>query len=244
MARTGKTSPWVYVAIGCGVTILLGVAVVVGGGFMVYRWGKRMERDLKDPATREARVREVLGAERIPEGYHAVVGMEVPFIMEMAILSDVPPREGEDEPPRGFEQRGFFYFRMASMLSGGRDRRRLEDYFEGRSEDADFLRHGSIHFDRGEVLGRGEIEVPGAARARYVAQRGSIAMGGAGGGAGLTSMVLVDCEGDGRLRMAIWFGPDPQREAPEGEASLAGSAADPEALAAFLGNFRFCSPAP
>jgi len=237
MAKSGKTSPWVYVAVGCGVAILLAIVVVAGLGFAGWRWARRLESDIKDPASREARVLEVLGAERIPEGYYPVIGMEIPFFMEMAILSDVPPREGDDEPPDGFDERGFLYFKM---ISSGRDRRKLEDFLEGREQDADFLRRSSINLSRGEVVSRGTLTLPGAEQARYVAQRGSIAMGRGGRGEGLTATALVECSGDSRMRLAMWFGPDPDPAAEAASLDLSGTVADAEALGEFLGQFRFC----
>ena len=53
-------------------------------------------------------------------------------------------------------------------------------------------------------------------------------------------MIRVDCPQDDRLRMGLWFIPDPApREKPEG-AAFAGTPADPEAIRNFAGHFRFC----
>jgi hypothetical protein len=238
MARNGKTSPWVYVAIGCAVVVVLAIVAVVGLGFFGYRWAKKFEAELKDPAEREKKVLAVLGAEELPPGYHPMVGMSIPFVMDMAMLSDVPVPEGGEPDDAGFEERGFFYFKM---LSTGKQRRELDDFFEGRIDDAEFLRQSSIDLKRGEVIARGDLSLPATDGARYIAQRGSIAWGGRGSrGEGLTSTILVECAGDSRMRLAMWFGPDPQPEADPGAADLSGSVADPEALAAFLGHFRFC----
>jgi hypothetical protein len=247
MARNGKTSPWVYVALGCLGAAVVAILVVAGLGFAGWRWARGLEEQVKDPASRTAKVLEVLGGERVPDGYHAVIALEIPFLMKMAILSDVPPTPAGDpgqwSADRGFEERGLIFFEMPSWGNEGKN---LDDFIEGRTDDAEFLRRSSIDLHRGEVIARGEVALPGAERARYVAQRGSI--GGEGGGGegveGLTSTVLVECAGDTRIRLALWFGPDPDPAAApaalERSGTLAGTVADPEAMAAFLGQFRFC----
>ncbi len=243
MARDGKTQPWVWVVVGCGGAVLLGFLVIGGLGFMGWRWARTFEQQMEDPDAREAKALEVLGAERIPEGYHAMMAMEVPFAMKMAILTDRPPDfEGgggdadgseEDWSEDDLGERGLFYFEMPSW---GGERGNLEDFLEGRTDDAEFLRRSSIDLQRGEPIARGEVALPGAERARYVVQRGTIG----DQGAGLTSTVLVDCAGDERIRLAIWFGPDPQPAAEAVEVDLSGTVGDPARIGEFLGGFRFC----
>jgi len=241
MARSGKTSPWVYVALGCLGAAVVAILVVAGLGFAGWRWARGVEQQLEDPAAREAKVLEVLGAERVPDGYHAVIAIEIPFLMTMAILSDVPPHDDGDAAEwsneGGFEERGLIYFEMPSWGDEGEN---LDDFLEGRTDDAEFLRRSSIDLQRGEVIGRGEVDLPGAERARYVAQRGSIGGHGGDGAEGLTSTVLVECAGDARIRLAIWFGPDPDPEAAPEALAVGGTVGDPELLAGFLGQFRFC----
>lgn len=243
MARDGKTQPWVWVAVGCGGAVLLGFLVMGGLGFMGWRWARSFEQQMEDPDAREAKALEVLGAERIPEGYHAMMAMEVPFAMKMAILTDRPPDlekgGGEaggsdaDWSEDDLGERGLFYFEMPSW---GGERGNLEDFLEGRTDDAEFLRRSSIDLQRGEPIARGEVALPGAERARYVVQRGTIG----DQGEGLTSTVLVDCAGDERIRLAIWFGPDPQPAAEAVEVDLAGTVGDPARIGEFLGGFSFC----
>ena len=120
MARNGKTSPWVYVALGCLGAAVAAILVVAGLGFAGWRWARGLEEQLEDPEARTAKVLEVLGAERVPDGYHAVIALEIPFLMKMAILSDVPPTPAGDpgqwSADRGFEERGLIFFEMPSPL--------------------------------------------------------------------------------------------------------------------------------
>lgn len=238
MARNGKTQPWVWVAAGCGVAVLIGFLVVAGLGFAGWRWAKGMEAQLEDPAAREAKVLEVLGAERLPEGWYPVMAMEVPFAMKMAMLSERPvdldPSGGEpDFEPEDLGESGLIYFEMPSW---GGERGNLEDFMEGRADDAELLRRSNIDLPRGEVIDRGEVALPGAERGRYVVQRGTLH----GQDEGLTVTVLADCAGDSRIRLALWFGPDPAPQTAPVELDLAGTVGDPARLAEFLGAFRFC----
>ncbi|HET8644170.1 MAG TPA: hypothetical protein VFO85_01700, partial [Vicinamibacteria bacterium] len=154
------TSPWVWVGLGCLGAVLLAVAAVVAVGFFGYRKVKQLEADLKDPSARADKVKRVLGTDRLPPGYHAVMAMSVPLVMDMAMLSDVEPDfEGGRRRGSPLGQRGFFY---VQTLSPGNDKQELRDYFEGRSDDADVLRRNHVKLDRrGETLRRGTLPLDG-----------------------------------------------------------------------------------
>jgi len=84
------------------------------------------------------------------------------------------------------------------------------------------------------------IEETGRNR-RWATYRGE--MGGMGDqnyGDGLTAMVMFDCAAGDRLRMGIWFGPDPAPDVPVAEADLTGTVADPAAMQRFVSSFRVC----
>lgn len=245
--------------IAAGCAVIVGLMAVSAGACGVWLWreGQRMQAEMRDPATRGNKVLEVLGTDRIPDGYHPVAAFSVPFVMEMAVLSDREP--DADGNVEGFDERGFIY---VQMLGIGQDEQQLRDFFEGRTDDYGVLEDNGMNLDIEEILDRGVFELEGEdARAMYVTQRGSIAVEG-GRGRGLTGMALIDCPDDERRRVALWFGPDPARAAaggaetaagaesadsdaaadssPAGEISLAGTPADPDALRAFLANFRYC----
>jgi hypothetical protein len=225
----------VYVGIGCTVLVVLGIVGATLLGFAGYRWAKRVESEIKDPAIRETRVKEVLGAERIPDGYHPMIGMSIPFFMDMAILSDRPPDEkGEIH---GFGERGFLFFQM---LNPRHDESEARDYFEGKTDDPSVLRRSglNVHIHPDKILGRGVIDSRGYS-VMYIAQRGRIDVD-QGRAQGLTTLMLVDCSQDQRMRLAIWFGPDPDPKAAAGSAALAGSPADEAAVRSFLDHFHLC----
>lgn len=241
-----RTSPWVWVGAGCLGAVLLAVGAVMTLGFLGYRKVKEFEAEMKDPEARAASARRVLGAERLPEGYYAVVGMSVPLVMDMAMLSDTPPdAQGHS---RGLGQRGFIYLRT---LAPDQKRQALRDYFEGRSDDADVLRRNNIRIHReGEVLRRGVIDLAQDTKVMYMSQRGALDMSDSRAH-GITTVMLLDCSGDSRQRMGIWFGPDPTPSAAPSSArpgsavvsqeiDLAGTPADESAIREFMSHFRLC----
>ncbi|HLA77633.1 MAG TPA: hypothetical protein VJU18_08660 [Vicinamibacteria bacterium] len=231
-----KTSPWVYVGIGCLGAVVLAVAAVAGLGFFGYRWAKQIESDMKDPRTREAKTMAILGCKRLPEGYHPMVSLSVPLMMDMAMLSDAEPdTEGR---VRGFNRRGFLYFQLLNPRSDHKD---LRDYFEGKTNDDSILRRSGIgvHVQSKELIRRGVLPMQGYTL-MYLAQRGGLHMN-EGRADGINTLMLIDCAvPESRRRMAIWFGPDPDPEAPVASVDFTGSPADEEALRAFMGHFTFC----
>lgn len=234
--------------IAAGCAVIVGLLAVSAGACGVWLWreGQRIQAEMSDPEVRQDKVLEVLRTDAIPEGYYPMAAMSVPFVMEMAVLSDrEPDAEGEAE---GFDERGFIY---VQMLGVGQDEQQLRDFFEGRTDDEGVLADNGINIDIDEILDRGVFDLEDA-RVMYVAQRGSVAVRG-NRGRGLTGLALIDCPDDERRRVALWFGPDPDAAGSEAgedgqsaeagapaQASLVGTPADPEALRAFLANFRYC----
>lgn len=227
-----KTSPWVYVAIGCGGALLLAVLAVVGVVVLAVRKGKQIEADMKDPVARSAKVREVLGGE-IPPGYYPIVSISVPFLMDMAMLGDHPPDE-KGQPSKNLD-RGFVY---VNTLTTGGQQDELKRYFEGKIDDAEALRRSNIHIDAKETIRRGSVDLPGQ-ETLYLAQRGSLAMN-EHRSQGLTTLVFVDCPQDTRQRMGIWFGPDPAPGEAVASVDWSGSVADEAAIRDFMGHFKLC----
>jgi hypothetical protein len=231
MTAQKKTSPWVWVLVGCLGIIVIAVVGFAAMTFMAYRWGKGVSDTLKDPVARTHKVQEILGTDRIPDGYYATMGITIPFLMEVAILSDVDP--GPDmSKAQGFDERGFIYFKM---LSFGEQDQELKDFFDGKTDDASVLRQNNINVDVDEILDRGVIDNDDNT-IRYLVQSGSIGMQGTRVD-GLTSLMMVECPGDTNTRMAIWFESDAARE---GSDDLAGTPGDSNAMREFMSQFRLC----
>jgi hypothetical protein len=253
----GKTSPWVYIGCGCGAAAIIGVVALIAILVFGARKAKEFEAAMKDPDVRREKVLNVLGGE-IPEGYYPVVGMEIPFLFEMAMLSDQPPRDdGEMDHPIG--DRGFIYIRSRPRKSRRQD---VEDFFEGRTNDLDALRRANINLGRGEMVARGSFDLD-TVGVRWITQTGGIEMGGSSSH-GLTSVLLFQCPDDdsGTQRLGIWFGPkvastaeaSPEADAAQesegygvphpapstGTADLTGTVGDENAIRAFVSHFAPC----
>lgn len=229
------TSPWVYIGCGCVVLLILAIGGCFAAGFFGFTKIKGFVEELEDPVKREERVRQILGADELPEGYHAQMFFRVPFIMEMVILSDGEPLEfeaGRGEPKVDVEHLGDHVFMFFSMRDMGGNRREMERWFEGETG-----RPGDINFDVDfhsiELLGRGEFEV-GAQSLRYRAHRGRVEHEDA-----IYTMLLIDCPEADRMRMGFfWLRLEPATgETPE----LAGTPADEAVLREFMGHFNLCA---
>lgn len=240
MQEKKKTSPLVWVAVGCGIFVILGAVVVGGLGFWGYRWGKNLEQSIRDPVAREQKVLSVLGTDALPEGYFPALGMSIPFVMDMAMLSDTPMAEvkGTEDPRPEFNERGLLYL---ETLSGGRQQKELEDFFEGRTDGNQALRHTGFNFKRGKILTRGTVELPGVRQAQYIVQPGGLDSMSRRDDDSITTTVRIECAGDKRLRLGMWFGPAPPPADEEGATpDLTGTSGDPVEIERFFGHFRPC----
>ncbi len=244
MSERQGTSPWVWVGCGCGIAVLVGVAALVALGFLGARKAREIRHDMTDPESRTEKVLGVLGTDAVPDGYYPMIGLSIPFLMDMAILSDLPVKD--DGEPQGFDKRGFIYIAMISL---GRQQKELRDFFAGRTESPDVLRRQRINLDIGERLANGKVERPDA-EVLWVAHRGDVDVMGSRS-EGITTLILIDCPQDRRMRMGIWFGPEPAVEAAVEAAAaseavagtapdLTGTNADQEVITRFLAHMRPC----
>src|SRR5262245_3202028 len=249
-----KTSPWVWVGLGCGGLVVISAVLVVGVGMFFYGKFKNFEKQFKDPAVRAQRVREVLGAQDLPDGYYPVMTFSIPWVMDMAMLSD---RELIDAPkgekPPTFEHQGFIYVRMPFTPKDAT----WQEFLDGKRSPDELLQGGKVRIHQRERIGRGSVPGSGGATYHYVATRGEIEVERKEL-EGITTLIAVECPGDRKFRLGIWFGPDPSaghekaateggageddRARPDGgaAASYAGTPADESAIKEFMSHFSLC----
>ncbi len=230
-----KKSPWMWIGCGCGLLVLI-IGVAVGGaGFVAVKKAREFGESMTDPVKREEKVLEVLGGESLPPGMHAMLGFSIPWVLDVALLSDLPSDGGEE--PQSFGEAGMIYVQIRGGLGNNVDE--LRDYFEGRTDDVSVLRDNDINIRVKEVLERGSIERDDL-DLLWVSQRGDVSAIGNGSGDTVTAMMLLDCPQDKKMRLAIWFENDDQSDVASGDRNFAGTPADPAEIAEFSSYLRPC----
>ena len=225
MAKEGRKI-WMVLGIGCATVLVLGGIVIAIVAYYSYQTAKQVAETIKNPAEK---TNEVLGTDQLPPGYYPNFAMEIPFLMEMAIISNKPL--DEDPNHREMGDHGFVYMKMIRF---GKESEELEGYFRGETQDASVLRKNNINIDVDEELDRGVLEEEGRL-IMYVTQRGRVNVNH-GRKYGLSTIALIRCEGERRVRFAIWYGPES-----EDLGNLTGSAADINAFQGFISHFQFCN---
>lgn len=229
----GSKSGFHYLGIGCLILGVLFVLVAAVVGFSGFRWVRDVEKTMRDPEMRESKVLDLLGADELPEGYYAMIGVSIPLLLETAILTDQEPEADGDPPDLG--SRGLIYL---SMRNFGRDREDLDAFFSGETEDPTVLAKHDIDIDLDERVATGRIERD-SGPVLWVSHRGTLISAQTHGQhEGLVTLLQIRCPGDERNRLGIWFGPEP--ETGDETTDLAGSIADPARVDAFVDHFRFC----
>lgn len=231
------TPPWV--TIGCGCLLLMGLAfgAMVAAGFLGVSAFKGYVEDMKDPASRDARAREILGASQLPAGYSAQLFFRVPWLIDMVILSDGEPttveNEGFDLDDESFGEHAFFFL---ILHRGELDEEELEKMLRGEQVEEGVRIDLGLETESDEELARGSFEIP-PQKLTYVAHRGEIELEDRPL-KGIFSRVFVECPGDDLSRLAIWI----ERRKEDGEPlPVAGSPADEEVLRRFMESFNLCA---
>ena len=235
MSESKAFPAWAWVGCGClgalGAVAVLAVAI----GFWGVQKARQFGEEIADPGERAKKVLGVLGASEMPEGYHPVVALSVPLLLDVAVLSDLPPDE-TGLPPE-FGDHGFIY---VSYPAFGRNQREIRDFFEGKRDDLDELGRHRIDLDLDERISNGKFSRE-ADDVLWVSYRGTIDTDDAGRSKeGLMALLLIDCGGDSRHRFGVWLGPDPDPEAEAADLDLSGSVSDPEAIEHFLSPIHPC----
>ena len=158
---------------GCAAVVAVLLAVMVGLTWIGYRSTERYREEMADPAAREARVAALLPHASLPPGYHAIGGISIPLLMEMAVIADREPGPlRPDDPADPGVQAGFLYVRTRDAW--GR-RQRLQKLFAAENPDPAAFSQGEVGFTPKEEVGRGEVEA-GGATVHYYARRGELAV--------------------------------------------------------------------
>jgi hypothetical protein len=230
-----SSQPWLYFCCGCVGCFAFLVAGGLGAGFLGFTALKDYTDTLRDPESRNARAREILGAEELPEGYTAQLYFRIPKLLEIVVLTDGEPavwQEGDnfDEDDLTEEQLGENFFLYLSAW----DRDDDMDPFSPDTDDRVKVDSG-FHVRSEEILGEGDLTAAGG-RVSYTNHRGELINQEKNQSrAGVFSQLEIHCESDDpRSRFALWF------RHGENITDLAGTPADRQALASFLQSFDVC----
>jgi hypothetical protein len=226
-----KTSPWLW--IGCGCLVAIGCIVLAIGGFMFmgFRWAQNVQETMEDPVARDAKVREILACDELPEGYHPLAGFGIPFFLDLAVLSSQEHGEG---PPGKMGERGFIYMKIRNV---GDVEQQLSDLVDGTAEKRpDIFVQSNVSIDTDEVVTRGELDLEGSPF-RYAVHRGGVAVEGSTAD-GLATLMLFECPSTSHVRFGIWF--SPEADHPGASDPLAGTAGDVDGMAEFVSHFEIC----
>ena len=226
-----KTSPWLYVAIGCGGLVVLGSLAIAAGALFVFKKSDELNQDLANPVARAEKVKRALGARALPEGYHAIMTVSMPMLMDTTVIST------RDAAP---SRRTFMYVRFKVITP--RDAQGMRDYLEGRTDDASVFARSRLQMKTEQLVGRGSLELQNGQKLLYLAQRGELRFGGnsKSEGPGLNALVLFECPTQSDVRMGIWTAPDTSPEVPLEQLEIQGTPLDPEAIRSFMSHFNPC----
>ena len=224
-----KSSVIAIVGVGC-FALVLAVAIVI---FVVAQKaieiGRDIEQSVKNP---EPKAMEVLSCESFPPDYHAQLAMSIPFLMDLVILSN-EIRVAEGDVNMGGD--GLIYMKL---LWGAKQNQELRDFFEGKTNDPRALRDANINLGTQEIITRGAFDLDDQ-RFLYLVQRGDIQTDH-GDSEGLSTVFLVQCGSESKMRLGIRYGSDPTPAMPAEDLDLTGTVGDVEMLQTFLSHFRFC----
>lgn len=220
MPEAKKSNVALWVVGGCLVLIIIGVGSVVGALY----WGKKkitnMAHEMADPAMRDKRAKEMLGASALPPGYYAGVNISM-GIVETARLTDVSPT---GDVQTTYNERGFTY--NESIRTDPSD---IEDYLAGKRGNV--LDKMGTRLRTDEVLRTGTLNVNGQLL-QYSARRGEVTQDNEAI-PGLFTIFTIACNGDNDERWAVWF----EKAAADAKS---GTVTDEEAMKAFFGHFNLC----
>lgn len=233
------TSPWLYVGCGCLALVVLAFGTCAGIGFFGYNQVKTFTEEMADPVLRNAKALEMLGAEALPDGYQAQMVFTIPWVMKMAVLSDlgveVTPEEFGELDSNQLGDNSLFYFEIRDF-SG--ERGEVRDFIRGESDelDLDIDIDVEIDFDPENVLERGEFEIDPVSY-YYAVYPGDMEVHD-GRHPGLQIMTLIECPRDERLRLAVWFRSHPEDQPPE---AAVPDLATPVIVEQFMSHFTPCA---
>lgn len=228
-------SPAFYIALGCGLMMLLMVLGIAGtcGGCLLL--GRSVGKGFVDDTQKAENVKKFLG--QAPEGYYPVIAVSIPMVMDQAILIDAPivPDAGVPNFTKVFQ-----YWRIIENENS----KQMRDYFDGKTENAEVFPRNMVPVDVKDVIGKGVVKTGDGATVKYIASRGHISADFDRGGnpMRLNTLLEIECSAtDGSVRVAIWSEKDPHPDKPAEEVDPKGTVLDEAAITALMAQIKPCT---
>lgn len=206
MAERASASPWVWVGCGCAALLVLTLAALGGASWFLVSSVGKLEEELRDPATRTSRALEILEAETLPEGYHAEIFVEIPYLLRMVGLTDGPESPGEPENLEA--DRLFLLLRVRGQ------REDLHRFVTGETPHLDLDMEVDLDAEIGDELARGTLDLHDGRRALWIAHQAKYE-GETRRIDGIQTVVLGECDRTTWIDFAFWLRPSVEDPTPE-----------------------------
>ena len=218
----------------CGAIVVLAGIGLAAIAFIGLRSIGNIKESLDDPAKRAAEVDRILGVDELPAGYAPAIGVNVPLVLDIGMIADsAPDGRAESKPTRGF-----LFVRLRRWMTWSDD---VERIFEGRGHPSRVptdWHESDIRVTTGKQIGEGFVMVRGR-EIPYSTHRGELQVDRSTL-RGILAVIVVKCDAGQSPGLGAWLVPDPDPLVPVDALDLAGTPADPDALASFLTRFDLC----
>ncbi len=233
MSSEKKSSPWLWIGCGCLLAILLLVGGVAGCGYLGFNRLKNFQEEMTDPDARDRKAERMLGGGGIPNGYRSQLAIGVPFFFDLVVLSDGEILDLVEQPSFDgltAEQVGEHVFSLVEFKRGEWELEDVASLFDGREKDGVSIDPG-FRFGSLEELESGSLDLPETS-VEYSLRRGELS--GVGDVlSGTMAMLSIDCAGDDRSRLGVWFRRD-------GDLGLSEATLSAEEVSSFLSSMALC----
>jgi hypothetical protein len=226
---------------GCGILLLLAALVVGGLFYLLHRQAGVTPAALNDPAALPRKAQEVIPYHQLPAGYRPVSTLEIPLVMEMAIFADRDLQKGglaTHTFPTGTHS--FIYIKTLNLIGAGTTEAESRRLLSPRRNDTPPWMQGfGFQVRRNQLVRAGSLTAAGHT-VIYKAVRSNLRTPSRNL-ASLMALMVIECPGSRWTHTAMWMTPDPAPEKPLDAIDLAGTPADPQAIASLLGGFSLCA---